>query len=387
MASLGGIIGNPFFQWLLSQMSTREQSRVQDQYEQETDADIADVKGLARDRTGQGMAIYNAGMRGPTEYMRRGTQAMLEGAGELPGQYSRNRSQFLQEFGRRGDDLMEGYESDLGGFMGNLAGQRGELDQGYTDRYRMAEQELEGYGEQQQADIGRRFADERGAITQGLISRGLLSSTEAGHDLIGSTERESAEQRRLGEDLMRNRVNVLGGMSGERLGALERMFGQEAGYGYGGMQAGFGARSGLEQARAAYDAAMRGDVLGSQERLFGYQQQAYGNMANFGAQNAANQSNLYMQGSGDWLNTMMNINRVPPPQNQIPWMAGQNSVQGPQAPTDYSWMPGAGAGAGSMAGLIGAMMVPGASIPLSMLASGTMGGLIGTGVGARGGRW
>jgi len=346
--------------------STAEQASKTDEANRRTDAQIEEAMRIARERASTGLAMYDddsqeslTALLGANRRLEDRTKSLQDQADRLPGQYQADRMSFLKDFNNRNLATQRGWGQGVESFLEGQAGEDESILEGYRDRYRRAEEDLKGYGEQQEADIDRRFDDERGQVEQQLINSGLISSTQAGHDFLGVTERRSAEQRRSADDLIRNRLNFLTGLSGEELSARERLGGRRAGYQWGGMQGGLNLRSTADAATAAYDAAMRGDVNTARQLALQYGHQgsatryaADTNRSNWYGTNASNRSNLYMGGMGDILNTLMNIQYVPPPPNQLPYQLGQLAVDPAEAP-GFDWKsllgPSIGAG-GAIAG-------------------------------------
>jgi hypothetical protein len=173
--------------------------------------------------------------------------------------------------GKIGPEGLATYDASSQQGLGELFGLRGRQGQGYYDRYAAAEQDLRGYGEQQKADIDTAFAKQQGAWNLNPLSRG----STVGGTVSGNIDKNRlAEQRRLGEDLARMRINTLSGLSGEALSADER---------------------------------------------------GTDNIANWFGTDATNRAGLTTQGYRDFLNTIESINRVPPPQNTLPFQFGGNS--------------------------------------------------------------
>ena len=331
------IANNPWMQALWATLSIGEQRRIQGQYEQRTDQQTEDVLRLAQQRGPEALAIYDDSAQEALSWLEQRFQT-------LPGQYEQNRLGFLEDFDQRGSELIGGYGAGLQGFLSSLAERGADIQGGYRDRYRFAEEELEGYGEQQRADVNRYFDEERATTQQDLLSRGLLSSTEAASEFGGVTERRSAEQRRLSEDLTRNRIDILSALSGEGLLSQQLLSSEQGGYEFGGLNNLFVGQAGLNDARAVYDAAMRGDVVGARERLSG-------DIANFYGTNASNRSSIFGQYSGDFINWLQGINYIPPPPNQLPFTFGQNAVQPPNAPSTFSTLaPGLISAGGNLGG-------------------------------------
>jgi len=197
-----------------------------------------------------------------------------------------------------GPESLAAYDQDSNQQLNVLRGLLGQSQEAGTnfqslaqqlgrDRYRSASKNLEGYGKQQQDDINRFFDTDLAGTLSGLQDRGIGSTTAMASQRNLNTQNRSAEQRRLGEDLTRMRQDILGGIQGENMGA--------------------------QLGATQYADALR---LGSGA-----------NYANFFGQNAVNRSNLVNQGRQTQLNTLGNINYMPPAPNPYPALAGANSVQ------------------------------------------------------------
>ena len=282
LGSMGGALAN-----------TQAQSELTQEYEEEVDFDIDRYLELAEERPQEAMDMFRNWMGQAQRQLYQSGAQTLEQAGALPGMYATNRMDFL----------------------GDLSGSNQDIMGGYGDRYRFAEEQVEGYGQQQAQDIDRYYDEQQAESRMRLGSRGLLSSTEATTQDAAVAERRAASQGRLQEDLMRNRVQILSDLSGQGLSAQERMGNVEA----------------------AYDAAWRGDVLGAEERQIGYQQGVHGDLANFYQNMASGTAGLYTGTTGDQLNAYGNINRIPPQPSNLNWLLGQGVVQPPSNPnaTDY----------------------------------------------------
>ena len=97
-----------------------------------------------------------------------------------------------------------------------------EILAGYGQRTADVMGQLEGYGDQRGQDISRAYSNLSARGNQDLISRGLTASTIKPTMEAGFLRREQAEQRRLGEDLTRMRVDTGARLEGDRLGFMER---------------------------------------------------------------------------------------------------------------------------------------------------------------------
>jgi len=162
-------------------------------------------------------------------------------------------------------------------------------NQGYHDRYSAAEQDIEGYGKQQAEDIDTASRRDAAKAELSLRESGLYGEAVA-PDFMFAVERErSAEQRRLGEDLVRQRVNLLSGLSGDALRA---------------------------------------------------EQQNVGNVANWYGNDATNRANLTTGGLNAVQNSIQSLNLVPPPASGLNFQLGSNSGGSPQPPGAGSYVAG-----------------------------------------------
>lgn len=201
-----------------------------------------------------------AQQREAEEAAREATEARFEqGLGELTGLREDQRAagqQILQgaerRFGQQRADLRDLQSSlnlasaqgtqrnlrDLGAFERNLLGRLSSdlaanqaafgqfadpLLQGFQSREQRVLSELEGLGAQERRDINRQFDELSASQTQDLARRGLGSST------ITSTVQQGAERERadavgrLEDRLRRQRVGTLADITGQTLGAQERL--------------------------------------------------------------------------------------------------------------------------------------------------------------------
>lgn len=308
---------NPLVTFGASEDAAEDEQQAWDEYEQASEGDIERALGLAGERPRKAAGIF-------TDDYDKAIMTHIEGsegAGRLltalPGQIAEFGEDFLSRFGGMTDDILEGY----------------------GDRYRFAEEELEGYGESGRADINRLFDEDSAAITQDLIDRGLLSSTEAASQQLGSTERRSAELRRLEDDLIRNRLDTLTGLSGETLGA----------------------QTSLGLAESGFEAALAGDEFAANQLLAEFYQSSYAGLSGLYAGRGAALTDIYTGTTGDQLNVMQGITRVPPPESNLSYQMGRGSAQPAQAPSSNAgWVSG-----GLQAAGMGAMLLaaPEATLP------------------------
>ena len=308
--ALGQYFNNPYVNFLMSQFSGGQQETAQNEADTANEARYGQGLSVLEDAARGGLATYDADS---TNAM----NVLLGLQNVIPQAYAGRRTDFLGDYDRAA----------------------GGLQAGHADRYRFAEAELAGYGDQQRADVDRYFNEEQGQTQQDLLNRGLLSSTQTITDYGANTERRSAEQRRLAEDLIRNRIDVLGGYRGEALSAAERS----------------------NQARAAYDAALSGEPIAAQERYGGAIADLYGT-------NAVNRANMFTGGLGNIANWIGGRTDHGPPPNQYPFLFGQNSVQPPQ-PEGFQWESTIGPALGTAAAFALAPATGGTSLMFAPFAS------------------
>lgn len=180
-------------------------------------------------------------------------QDILEG-------YQNRQSEYEPALNRALGRVTEGF-SDLTGLAGDLRGDLAGVTQGYQDRFERNMGHLEGFGSQMREDIDRRMEQARARQRGTLVSAGLGNTTVQTAADRGIAETGSAEQRRLGEQLARLRLETDSALSGDALAAQEREATQ-----------GFGAESTARQnaLEAARQQALTGFDAGSRmsgERL------------------------------------------------------------------------------------------------------------------------
>jgi hypothetical protein len=274
------------------------------EYEGDQDQQIADALGVASQVGPQTMNVYD------------------DSAGQQLGSLEQ-----VQRDAQRGtQSLYRNTASSRGEFLRDLDSRSRELLSGYQDRYNTAQKDIEGYGRQMAEDIDTGAARERGEFQLNPLSRGSTVSRSVNQNI---EDARSANQRRLGEDLTRQRVNLLSGLSGDTLSA----------------------QGNLDASRAAFDSALRGQLLDTQRYGFETNQNAQGNIGNFYGANAINRSGLANQGMNTYLNTLTGINLVPPPPQDLQGL-GAGLIQ-PVQPQVSGWEAFLGGAAGGVGQGIG----------------------------------
>lgn len=135
----------------------------------------------------------------------------------LPGQFATENQNILDRFGQRAGDIQSEFGTGAAG-----------ITRGFADRLSTGLGILEGRGAQAEEDISTRFAESLGNQLGDLRSRGF-GGTLGANIAQGSVREESAEQRRLQEQLRGERLGVFTSLSGEGLAARERLLGAGTG--------------------------------------------------------------------------------------------------------------------------------------------------------------
>lgn len=186
---------------------------------------------------------------------------IMGGLAGLPGQFGAQNQAILDQFGGQAGDITGQFQRGAGGLLGQFgqgaAGLLGQFGQGaealrsqfgagaagitggFEDRLGTAMGMLEGRGQQAEEDIATRFRESLGAQQQGLRARGF-GGTMAANIAQGSAVGESAEQRRLQEQLRGERLGLYSDLSGQGLAARERLLGAGTGLGQQLLGAGVG---------------------------------------------------------------------------------------------------------------------------------------------------
>jgi hypothetical protein len=210
----------------------------------------------------------------------------------LPGQFGPENQAILEQFGRQTGDITGQFQRGAEALRRRFARRGAGITGGYESRLGTAMGMLEGRGRQAEEDISTRFRESLGGQLSGLRARGF-GGTMAANIAQGSVRDESAEQRRLQEQLRGERLGLFGQMSGEGLAAQERLLGAGTTLGQGllgagtGLQAGFaGEQLGAGLAGQQFLGGLNLGALGQRGQLGQFYQQQLGQI---GQQNLANQ--------------------------------------------------------------------------------------------------
>lgn len=390
MGSLGGIVSSPAANAFMTMLSTAAYNKPNYQYNADIDRQYADALAEAEaiSRGGLGMfgEDYGAGLSSlgtARDRSQAGARRIAEQAAQL---YGTRAGHVMGGIDRGAQDLTGRYDTNFQ----KLLQQSNQGYSGLEGRYKTREADilgqLEGLGAQERKDIERAFADLEAQQLGALNERGLAGSTVVGSVQGGLRERKGDELSRLNERLQNQRMNAMAGLSADTLGAAER--GQQTGtqLGLDYQTNRLGADQALAASRAAYDASLSGDTaaarLGAMNNALNTQWMTDAAVADAQRDYANRRAGMYMDTTGQHLGVLTGMERMPPtPPSYLASQFGANSVQGPQAPTSLFANAGPiGAGIGLLGGLALAPFVPGANIPLSMLASGAASGGIGYGL-------
>ncbi len=211
-------------------------------------------------------------------------------AGDITGQFQTGAQGLQQQFG-----------AGAAGLQGEFAQGAAGITSGFQDRLGTALSMLEGRGVQAAEDISTRFQESLGNQQQSLAARGFGGSTLGSNLAQGSAREESAEQRRLQEQLRGERLGIFSNLSGQGLVAQQQLLGAGTALGQGLLGAGTSLGQGLLGAGTNLQAGFAGQALGAGQAgnqfgaglgLSALQQQSANNqfLQNFLAQNV--QQNL-----------------------------------------------------------------------------------------------
>ena len=163
---------------------------------------------------------------------------------DVMGGYDQRTKGVMGPFGDLQREVQQGYqqrETDIADILAGLGG----LDADYGERRDRAMANLAGLGEQAKADITKQYEGLAGQLAQQMMDKGMTGTTVMPALQMQLAGEESAEQRRLSEDLARERITWDSLLSGEQLAAQER----------------------VDTLRASFGAQLSGDTLASLSNL------------------------------------------------------------------------------------------------------------------------
>lgn len=318
-------------------LSTHQQ-QLQEQVRAQQEADLAEGFGLiggapsAGQLYGQAQGLANRGIQMGKQVFNPATQqqrfghfldSTLQGLQGLPGQVAGQTAWLNQLAAGRAGQLQQQFGQGAGNLMGAFGQRTGQVGQQFQDLFRQAQEVSAGLGEQERADINRRF-DRLGAQqASDLQSRGLSASTLSTSTQRGVEELRGQELGRLGEGLRREQLGVLSDFGAGGALAAERLTGGQLGAQQGllGMGTGLGQnllsqQLGAGQFGVGLGANVGLDAFGQRAQLgmgqLGMMQQADVNMMNNLAGFGQMPLNIGMQGLQQGLGFIGSINRLEP---------------------------------------------------------------------------
>jgi hypothetical protein len=182
-----------------------------------------------------------------------------------------------------------------------IFGQRtGQVGGQFQDLFRQAQQMSAGLGQQEQADINRRFDQFGAQQAANLQERGFTASTGAASIQRGVEAQRGQALGGLGERLRREQVGILGQFGGAAAAANERLTGQQL----GAQQQLLGMGTGLGQGLLGQQLGVGqfGAGLGANVGL-----QSLGQLGGFGM----GQMGMLQQAGVDQMNNLMGFGQLP----------------------------------------------------------------------------
>lgn len=360
MSSFGALIASPLMQFIYSLIQGEEQKNAQGRADAVTEQQYEDALRVFFDRAQRGLETLDQGSADAIGQLQRSATDFGAVGHESANAYERGRMGALNEFDRSTGDIVPGFGAALQQILGGVNAQQGQLESGYRDRYSAAERELGTYGRQAREDINERYDALGESRLADMVGRGLISTTATNAPAFLTERERSRELRGLDEDVARNRINILSGLSGDELAARERGLERGAGYGLSGLQTSTALQSDLQRARSSLDSLFRGESLAAQERGDINRVNAQSNLGTLLANLAQNRAGLFSNLYGDYGNVIVGRNNIPPPQNNLGFLYGQNAVAPPSAPSWWEQNLGSLLGAGiGAAGNLGSASILG----------------------------
>ncbi len=225
----------------------------------------------------------NKGLAGLQGDFQTANQATLDEfgqqAGGITGQFQAGAQGLQQQFGAGAAGLQSQFAQGAAG-----------INQGFQDRLRESLGILEGAGQQASEDISTRFQESLGNQQQALAARGFGGSTLGSNLALGSAREESAEQRRLQEQLRQQRLGTFANLSGQALGAQQGLLGAGTSLGQGLLGFGTSLGQGLLGAGTNLQAGFAGQGLAA-----GQAGNQFGANLGFGALQAQSGNNQFLQ--------------------------------------------------------------------------------------------
>jgi len=236
---------------------------------------------LGRELGGQSLFNQNIGQNRLQGAFGPGSDIMTALRG-LGSQFGAENQNILGQFGRQAGGITGQFQQGARGLGRGFGVGAAGINRDFEQRLGRGLGMLEGRGQQAEEDISTRFRESLGNQQRGLSARGF-GGTLSSNIAQGSAREESAEQRRLQEQLRGERLGLFTGLSGEALGARERLLGAGTSLGERllgagtNLQAGFaGQQLGAGQGGQQFLSSLNLGALGQQGQLGQFLQQQLG---------------------------------------------------------------------------------------------------------------
>jgi hypothetical protein len=188
---------------------------------------VGQAQGLANQGIQQGNQLFS--QVGQNQRFQRFMGSTMQGLQGLPGQVGQQTAGLNQLAAGGGVALQRQF--GLGGqnLMRNFGQRTGQVGGQFQQLFNQAQQVSAGLGQQERADINRRFDQFGARQAADLQERGFSASTGAAAIQRGVEEQRGQELGGLGERLRREQVGILGQFGGAAASANERLTGQQLG--------------------------------------------------------------------------------------------------------------------------------------------------------------
>ncbi len=282
---------------------------------------VGQAQGLSRQGIKQGSQLFS--QQAQNNNFQQFLGSTMQGLQGLPGQVGQQTGRLNMLASQGGNILNQQFGQGAQNLMGGF-GQRTQQVGGQFNRlFGQAQQLSAGLGQQERADINRRFDQFGAQQASNLQERGFSASTGAASIQRGVEEQRGQELGGLGERLQRERLGILGEFGAGSALAQERLTGGALGSQQGvlGMQTGLGQNLLGQQLGVGQFGAGLGANVGLQS--LAQQGQLGTNQLGFLQQAGVNQQNNLMAfgqlpistgmfGLQQGLGAIGSINRIPP---------------------------------------------------------------------------
>lgn len=151
--------------------------------------------------------------------------------GAIPDAYQRAQEEAKAANEQRYQDILSGYQNRSNEFQQRQSGNTDDVLTGYENRYQRGMDLLSGLGTQEKRDIDESYQKLGASNQQDMVNRGLTGTTIMPTMRSGIERERQDALSRVNERLQREQLLADAGLSGDALGAQERMYGQGlAGY-------------------------------------------------------------------------------------------------------------------------------------------------------------